>query len=408
VFKLKIKVSSVEYSLILILLFLCAMNFYAKFFYFAFGTLIVMMLFRGKIRINYAFIFYLMLGVLMSLYNIENDIMAMLRCFAYVALYIVGFNLSLNLNRNNNLTEDIKITAQKRAYTLLVAIAGGSFVHFMLNFVSNIGKDLGRNTNDIWTGEPMSATAQSAIGCLMLGLAISMVLYRKKKYSRILGIALIFSMLSYNLVLAGRTMIIMLILVFAIGLIYLLACTPSRIERMKLIGGITIIVLLFILVYFANVGGIRDAVMESNLYSRFFEASKYELAETDRLDARINFLKNAFDYPFGGLHMREQFGYAHDLFLDAYDEYGILALILLIIILANGIKELYCFCRNDDNELVFRMSFLCVYTTILLEFCVEPIFAGMQWLFVCYCLINGCLASINRITSKVCDGDSTL
>ena len=68
--KLKIKFSSIEYSLILILLFLCAMNFYAKFFYFAFGTLIVMMLFQGKIRINFAFVIYLILGVLMSLYNI--------------------------------------------------------------------------------------------------------------------------------------------------------------------------------------------------------------------------------------------------------------------------------------------------------------------------------------------------
>ena len=406
--KLKIKFSSIEYSLILILLFLCAMNFYAKFFYFAFGTLIVMMLFQGKIRINFAFIIYLILGVLMSLYNIENDIMAMLRCFAYGALYLVGYNVSFNLDRNRSLTEDDKIITQKRAYTLLVAIAGGSFVHFMLNFVSNIGQDLGRNTNDIWTGETMSATGQSAIGCLMLGLSISVVLYSKKKYTRILGIALILSILAYNLMLAGRTMIIILVLVFLIGLFFLLTNIHSRIKKMKLIGGIIIIALLLVLAYSANIGGIRDLVMESNLYSRFFEASKYELTETDRLEARINFLKNAYKYPFGGLHMREQFDYAHDLLLDAYDEYGFGALILLIMILVKGIKDIYYFCSNKENELVFRLSMLCVYTTILLEFCVEPIFAGMQWLFVCYCLINGCLAGVNKITSKVCDGDSTL
>lgn len=407
-FKLKIQKSSIEYSLVLILLFLCAMNFYAKFFYFAFGTLVVILLFQKKIRIKDMFFLYLMLGTLMSFYNIENDIIAMLRCFAYGTLYLVGFNLPLNLNRCKSNVEDIKIIAQKRAYAMLLAVAGGTFVHFMLNFVSNIGQDIGRNTNDIWTGEQMSATAQVAIGCIMLGLAISMMLYRSKIYSRLLGVAIILSMLAYNLMLAGRTMIVMLILVLVVGAIYLLANVPSTVKRMKWIGGITIIVVLFIVIYVTNLGGVRDMVMESNLYFRFFEASKQELAETDRLAARINFLKNVFNYPFGGLHMRERFGYAHDLLLDAYDEYGILALILLIIILINGIKELYRFCINREIEIGFRISFLCVYAAILLEFCVEPIFAGMQWLFVCYCLINGCLAGVNRIWSKVYNGDSAL
>ena len=33
---------------------------------------------------------------------------------------------------------------------------------------------------------------------------------------------------------------------------------------------------------------------------------------------------------------------------------------------------------------------------ILLEFCVEPIFADMPWLFVCFCLSNGALVGINQ------------
>ena len=100
-------------------------------------------------------------------------------------------------------------------------------------------------------------------------------------------------------------------------------------------------------------------------------------------------------YPFGGLNMRRKYGYAHDLLLDGYDEYGLLALILMIVILVAGIVQLYKVLRCDTISKELKLTLLLIYVAVLLEFTVEPILEGMPWLFSCYCLINGCMSSLN-------------
>ena len=93
--------------------------------------------------------------------------------------------------------------------------------------------------------------------------------------------------------------------------------------------------------------------------------------------------------------MRARFGYAHDLLLDAYDEYGVVAFLLLVAILIQGGLQVYRLLRYSNYSGGFKLALLLIYVAILLEFWVEPILAGMQWLFACYCLINGCVTGMN-------------
>ena len=162
-----------------------------------------------------------------------------------------------------------------------------------------------------------------------------------------------------------------------------------------------ILCFLLLFAFIVDIGGVRTFVENSNFFSRFFESSGDDIAESGRLERKLYFLKHAWEYPFGGLHMQEEIGYAHDLLLDAYDEFGFLSLFLLIAILYDGLKKLLFVCKNKSIDLFIRLSFLCVYIAILLEFCVEPIIAGMQWFFICYCLINGCLAAMHKKTLEV-------
>jgi len=191
----------------------------------------------------------------------------------------------------------------------------------------------------------------------------------------------------------------MFVLVFVIGIIFLFV----KIEDRQVRKGVFKLLLwglflggLFVFALTRNVAGIWDSITDSNFFNRLFEFSGTSWLDAERIEARISFLKNAYLYPFGGLHMRNRFGYAHDLLLDAYDEYGIFALLLLILILADGVKRLWIFCSRTSYGMVYKLGFLCIYAAILIEFCVEPIFAGMQWLFVCYCFINGCLTGMNK------------
>lgn len=240
----------------------------------------------------------------------------------------------------------------------------------------------------------MAATGQVAIACLMIGLAVSIILTAEKLRYKLLGIIAILIMLAYNMVLACRTMIALLLAVSVIGLIYVLKSSKSPKKSLKTILIILLTVLIIALLISVNFVGLRDRLEESNLFDRF-SSSSTEALDTSRTAAKLAFIKNGYKHLFGGLEMRSEFGYAHDLLLDGFDEYGLLGLILLLAVLLSGTKDTIRFIKNSSASQMIKTSYLCVYISILLTFFVEPIMEGMPWLLVCYCMINGCLKGMN-------------
>ena len=164
--------------LILALLFLMSMNFKAKFFYFAFGSVLVYLSRRFNLRLNYSFVLYFLVSVIMSYFNFENGIMAMIRVFASAAVYVLGFNLILDASKNK--AEEEKAEVLKRLFLMVFTVALGTSIHFILNFIINYGEDLGRNTYDIWSGQITSATNQATIACIMSGLSCALFIFSNK------------------------------------------------------------------------------------------------------------------------------------------------------------------------------------------------------------------------------------
>lgn len=384
-----------EYFFVFGLLFLAAMNFQAKFFYFIYAAFIVLLLSKLRLKVNRASIPYILFGVLMGIYNIDEGLLSVFRCLTYVLSFIIGSNMILSTSSNRIGDEDNFEHQTKIGHKILTVICWGSFVHFMLNFFYNLQWTLGRNTNDIWTGERLSATIQASLACMMTGLCISMIISPKNKFSRVLYIISAVGILMYNLVLSGRTLPLMMIVVLIIGLVYFYKNSENLSHKLKTTLIIASILGLITLAIIFNVGGIKDYILESNFFDRLFNSKQDALLSGERSYRKIMFLQNMWKYPFGGLHMRAQFGYAHDLLLDAYDEYGFLSIIFLLLILGFGIYNLIVFCKNKDISISCRLSFLCVYITILCEFYIEPILEGLPWLFVCYCLLNGCIYGLN-------------
>lgn len=397
---MKINIDKFRQVVTYCLLFLAAMNFFAKFFYFAFASLILILIIQRKLLVNYTCLIYLALGVIMAVYNFDEGVMSMLKCLAYVALYLVGYNFMIvKSGRHSVLFEYSQNDVEKSGYLLLVMISAGSFTHYALNFIFNFDKVLTRNTFDIWSGEVMAATGQSTLACLMVGLAVAMIFIPPKKICRVIAIICLVIILAYNLILAGRTLIFITAILILLSIIYMHFALKTPLAKFKLLIGIAVAVLAVVFVFTFNIGDIRDYVFESNLLERF-NVFNSEIFDTDRSNVKLSFIMNFWKYPFGGLHMRDEFGYAHDLLLDGYDEYGIFSLILLIAILITGIVELYKLVRYTDYSFTFKLALICIYVSILLEFCVEPILAGMPWLFSCYCLINGCITAMNLSYSR--------
>lgn len=379
--------------IVLLLLFLTAMNFQAKFFYFIFAATLAAAFAYKNTSINRMLFLYFILGSIMAVYNVNNGIISMLRFMAYPAAYYIGISMS---RKDSNYDESVyNHYLQERICNPLFVISLGSFSHYILNYFTNFNNMLKRNTNDIWTGEMLSATGQSSLACLMIGFAVAMILTHRKTRELVFGIIFIVGVLAYNLVLSGRTIIAILLIVFSVGFLYMLKQTSNVSKKMKVIGGILLLVVVASILWMGNVGGIKDYIEKSNLYLRFLNVTGSELLESGRMDRRIFYLSEMITYPFGGAHMRNKYGYAHDLLLDGYDEYGLVVFVILFVLLINGIKQIVRFCKDKGINLYVKTRFLCVYVAILLVFCVEPILAGMQWLFVCFCLINGMITGYN-------------
>ena len=140
---------------------------------------------------------------------------------------------------------------------------------------------------------------------------------------------------------------------------------------------------------------------------RFFgDDASMELDEDGRSGKREYFIANAYRFPLGGAHIRNEKGYAHDILLDTYDEAGIFALIAIAAYLVSALIRLFKCITNKALPFEFRQIVLCVYAVVYIEFFIEPILQGMPWLFASFCLIDGYVGRVLRIEkAKKREGD---
>lgn len=326
------------------------------------------------------------------------SILGLIKPFTYVLCYIVG---------NNLLDDDVANSNEKTSFRLfyiaITAVAAGSLIHYLLNWYIN-AEAVDRNTVDIWTGTAAAATLQAGLACLPLGLSIAFLFSKTKIWVKILSVAAVVVSLLYNLVLAGRTLFILLFAVIAVAFLHRLSMQKKG--RLRVIVVLLAIILLVVFVYQTNLFNVREFIEDSPIYERFFaKNSSSDLDEDGRMRKKLYHLDNMDKAIFGGAHNREEIGHSHDIILDTYDEAGIFALIAILGYLGISLIHLVRCVRDKSLPFTFRNVVLCVYTVVYLEFMVEPILQGMPWFFATFCLIDGYVSRIlshnSMIKSKV-------
>ena len=374
-------------NIILLVLFLCGMNFQAKFFYFALGLFILQCLTKRYLHYDRMFCIYLLFSVVYCLYGFSAGFMEVVRRIAFLCMYMVGFDSTM-VHANSSNDEGLESWVIK----CILFFSAGAFCHYFLNMITNIGSSIGRNTHDVWTGKILSATGQAALVCPMVGIAVARIIAPQQNKKRIYPIIAVVIILLYNTMLAGRTLIAMLLIdsLFCIILYSIFEDDMNR--KLKTWGALIAIVLLAMALYQTNAFGVRSMFEQSNLYARFFGVTTAnDLTEDSRMFRKGYYLTHMWDYLWGGKHMNAQVGFAHDLLLDCYDEAGILAAIPLLIIVISSvinfvrIARMHCF--SHQNTILILSFYLCVF----IQFFMEPILAGTRWLFAGFCLVNGCV-----------------
>ena len=373
--------------LILFFVFLFAMNFINRYFYCVFIAFIIFVFAIRKFTITVPFMVLLGLSISIMLFSGEDSskITTLIKPLVYPLCFLMGSSFFNVKNKDTITSRENKISK------IIYVVMFGLLVHYLLNFITNLGSDE-RNTIDFWVGGVLSATGQSALACIPIAVACCWLVSDSSKLKKFLSVLIILFILAYNLILAGRTIIIMSIICLATAIIHVIV-NGKGVKKSYVLFTVLLIILGTILLINYNAFGLRDFVLESNLYERFFGDWAYGIDEDGRLDKKLMYLRNFFDNVWGGLHLKKEFGYAHDLYLDTYDYAGIFALIAVVIYMVGSIKRTIKIISIKSVGFNFKQLILCVFLIVNMEFFIEPILYGMPWLFASYCFIDGLLRS---------------
>ena len=205
----------------------------------------------------------------------------------------------------------------------------------------------------------------------------------------------------YNFVLAGRTIFALILILVAVAFLYK-SFTSKGIINIKTIFWISFVILIIIVFYNYDTFGIKSTFENSNFYNRFFGEYSQDIYEDNRLETKLYYLKNFEISWLGGGAIRNEIGlYAHDIYLDTYDDASIFALISIVIYIIASLSRVISCLKNKHLNFNTKQLIFCIYISANIQFFLEPVLHGEQWLFASYCLIDGIVACVLNKTREL-------
>ncbi len=376
---------------ICVLLFASFMNLINRNYYWLFFAFIVFIVTPDRrFELNFSTFSLLVLGITMMLFDPERreSVTKLFQCLTFLMAYIMGCGFA----KYNDPLENVAKSILKCIYLS----AFGLFTHFLLNFYINYDMiqeaSAERNTIDFWMNDVLSATAQASLACVGVAVAIAILFSENKVQQKIFAVVILVLAILYNLILAGRTLLVLMAVLILLATAFRSICYKRNTVKDLLI--VSMIIVGLVVLYNANAFGVKDLFEGSNFYYRFYGETNMGVAEDSRFKYKLLYLKNFFKYPFGGTNNHAIVDhYAHDLYLDGYDQYGIFAFLAILAFVISSLVRLFKFLRIPQTSFQAKQLVLCTYVALNIQFFLEPIMQGMPFLFVAYCLIDGAVSN---------------
>lgn len=381
--------------LILALLLLASMNVLNLYFYFLFAAFLVSVIanFRSFI-VDKLFFVLLVFSLSYLIFYPESlsSVTLIIKRFIFPMCYLMGLNF-LNQGKADCADNVNREYALKTAF-LIPAI--GAFIHYLLNMAVNISS-LSRNTTDIWTGEIMLATGQACLAILAIGAFSATLFSEGSPRDKIISAVGLIGVFVYNLVLAGRTLIVLSAVILCVA--FICSVINSDLKRKIYVIAITVFMtFLFIIAYTQDLFGMREWILGSNLSARF---DIMQVNEDSRLSNKFLYLSNMLNYPLGGGALRNYVGgYAHELYLDVYSDAGIFGYASIALFVAFSAFNALRVIRNGNVSKNFKLLLICIFVSILIEFFLEPIVQGVPWMLCSFCFYSGLLKNVRIFDSE--------
>ena len=391
--KIKFTVGNLFTAAVLLMMFLGAIDFINRFFVFVFVAAILFFITPSR-KIVFDASFFVLLAFSVSLMVFDSDyqsgILNILKAFVFPLCYIVGRCLYLNLDSGNN---DL-IAHEKRMSKVVYIVAIGSFGHFILNMLVNLGRT-DRDVIEFWSRKDLSATGQAAFACIMIAVSAAALFSKSGILKKVFAIISLAIIVAYNFILAGRT--IFVLIAIALVFAYFFRAYYHKIRIWKTVLIFVVIVALLFLLYSIDFLNIKTLFEQSNFYERFFSGDyTQEIDEDSRLEYKLYYIEHFFDHMLGGNKIQNDIvgHHAHDLYLDTYDDAGIFALLAIVAYIIMSLYRAIKCARNRKISFQTKQMILCVVLILNIQFWLEPIIQGMPWLLASYCFIDGALGNL--------------
>ena len=180
----------------------------------------------------------------------------------------------------------------------------------------------------------------------------------------------------------------MMVIVFTIAFFYQIRNKKSEASKELLL--FLIIGAILVIAYSLDLFGAKTAFETSNFYARFWGINGNGLFDDPRFGYKQVYWKHILDYPFGGANIHREYGfYAHELYLDTYDQYSVFAGIAIVCYIVSSLIRMVRCLRSSTISFNTKQLILCVYVVMNMQFMVEPVMQGMPACLVSYCLVDG-------------------
>ena len=297
--------------------------------------------------------------------------------------YVIGSSIIKN-------TEKDKIH-QKIVYWILI-IVFGRFVHGLLNMIISGGfTSFNRNGLDIWTKSILAATGQGALMSLCISLLFYALFLLNKKESKKLKLVLLISIflsIFNSLATASRTALLIMGIVFLINTFFaILTKQKKKKDRIKIFVRTILLIFLLAVLYNNNIFHVKDSIQSTPLYERLTNESNFESGDEYRKESLFRTINNAYKLPFGDGTLDT----THNLWFDVLKQVGWFPFLLLVIYTFKTILDLIRILKYSSIPIENKHLILSIHSAFLINFFVEPIFKGMPYYFVCFCVFSGML-----------------
>jgi len=363
---------------------------------FAFGYLIVIAFVLKKTfllqSLDFNFFLLLLFSVFYAVFYSFDPLGGNQYIFIYATappfFYLLGKYLSKDFISSKSIFNFLIVIGFLFSFSYLISV--------LVVFLERGFSQLDRSLPYFWTGELVSATKMGAyFGLNMCIPSLLIADQGKSKLSyRIFAIVVFVLSLVCVLRLGSRTQLGIMLITTIISLIYII---PRQSLKNNIV--LTTIFTLLLYIIYKNVSFDLDADWLSTFAGRMDKGADDIASGGGRTERWAKSFEIMFEKPLGwGLN---EFGFAHNLWLDVLRVSGLIPFVILIIFSFRSFLNSIKMIGSKPLGINLRLLLLVYSLSFFMIFMVEPILDGLFPLFTLWCLFSGILIHIIKLEKQI-------